>query len=88
MIGFQEKEGKKGLWETVIIKPAFVITKAGISPRDMFGWLLGDKRAIRVNELAAMMIDVALNGRAEETMQDNLAMVLRDRETLALMEET
>jgi hypothetical protein len=45
-----------------------------MSPRDMLGWALGSQRAVRVNELSALMIDLALNGSPEETMQDNLAM--------------
>lgn len=82
MIGFQKKEGNEGLWTTVIVRAGFVITASGISPRDMFGWMLGNKSAIRVNELAAMMVDVALNGSTEETMEDNPAMISRGREVL------
>lgn len=82
MISFQKKEGNEGLWTTIIVRAGFIVTASGISPRDMFGWMLGNKSAIRVNELAATMIDVALNGGAEETMQDNQAMILRGRVVL------
>jgi hypothetical protein len=82
MIGFQKKEGSQGLWETIIVKAGFVITESGMSPRDMLGWALGSQRAIRVNDLSALMIDLALNGSPEETMQDNLAMVLRGGDVL------
>ena len=50
------------------------------SPRDLVGWMFGTKRTIRVDELAAVLIDTAINGSKEETLQNNLGMVTRGRE--------
>jgi hypothetical protein len=84
MLGFAKKEGNEGLWETVIIKAGFVVSKEGRSPRDMFGWVLGSKNSIRVDELAAAMINIALNGSTEDTLQDCQAMVTRGRDALKI----
>jgi hypothetical protein len=51
----------------------------------MFGWVLGANKSIRVDELAAFMIDAAMNGREESTIQDNEAMVKKGEEVLAKM---
>lgn len=82
MLGFARQEGNEGLWETVIVKAGFVVSKEGRSPRDMMGWVLGTTKSIRVDELAAAMIDVAINGSKEDTLQDCQVMVTRGRETL------
>ena len=50
----------------------------------MLGWTLGSTKAIRMNALAATMIDAALNGFEEDTMQHNNAMVKREREVLQI----
>jgi hypothetical protein len=84
MLGFAEAEETKGLWETLIVKSGFVISDSS-SPRDMFGWVLGANKSIRVDELAAFMIDAAMNGREESTIQDNEAMVNKGEEVLAKM---
>ena len=77
MLGFAKKEETQGLWKTLIVKTGFVITKDGKSPRDMLGWMLGPTKAIRMNELAVTMIDAALNGFEEDTLQDNDATMRR-----------
>ena len=85
MLSFAKAEGNEGLWETVIVKAGFVMSKDGRSPRDMLGWVLGASRAITVDELAAAMIDVAINGSKDDTLQDCQAMVVRGREALKIL---
>jgi hypothetical protein len=82
MLGFATKEDTKGLWETLIVKSGFVISKDIKSPRDFMGWMMGTKSCLRVNELAAVMIDAALNGWKENTMQDVQTMGVKGREIL------
>jgi hypothetical protein len=66
----------------MIVKAGFVVSKEGRSPRDMLGWVLGSKSSIRVDELAAAMIDVASKASSEDTLQDCQALVMRGREAL------
>ncbi|KUJ20472.1 uncharacterized protein LY89DRAFT_715861 [Mollisia scopiformis] len=86
-----ERDQDKPLWfksemrkikETLIVKASFVIQKELKNPRDFMGWMLGAKACIRVDELAATMIDAALNGWKENTLQDNAAMAAKGREIL------
>jgi len=46
MLDFVTTEGTKGLWETLIVKPGFVISKDIRSPRDIMGWMMGMKACI------------------------------------------
>lgn len=82
MLSFAEKEETNGLWETVIVKAPFVIKKDITSPRDVFGWVMGSKSSIRVDELAAAMIDVAMNGSKDATLSDVEALVALGRAAL------
>ncbi len=82
MLGFATKEETKGLWETLIVKSGFVISKEIRSPRDFMGYMMGTKACVRVDELAATMIDAALNGWKENTLQDVPAMGAKGRELL------
>jgi len=82
MLCFASQELSKGLWETLIVKSGFVISKDIRSPRDLMGWMLGTKACVRVDELAATMIDAALDGWKEDTMQDVQAMGAKGREIL------
>ncbi|TVY14014.1 hypothetical protein LARI1_G008240 [Lachnellula arida] len=52
---FAENAETDGLCETVIVKAPFVIKKDLTSPRDVFSWMIGDRRSIRVDGLAAAM---------------------------------
>lgn len=81
MLGFGTKD-MEGLWETLIVKSGFVISKDIKSPRDFMGWMMGKKACLRVDELAATMIDAALNGWKENTLQDVDAMGFRGRQVL------
>jgi hypothetical protein len=85
MLAFATKDELKGLWETLVVKAGFVIQKDIKSPRDFMGWMMGNKACIKVDELAATMIDAALNGFKESTLSDNKAMVTRGREVLESM---
>jgi hypothetical protein len=82
MLGFATKEETKGLWETLIVKSGFVISKDIKSPRDFIGWMMGTKFCLRVDELAAAMVDAALSGWKENTLQDVQTMGARGREIL------
>ena len=82
MLSFAEKEETDGFWETVIVKAPFVIKKDITSPRDAFGWMMGNKRCIQVDELAAAMIDVAVNGSKDITLSDAEALVALGRAAL------
>lgn len=82
MLAFAMKPEIEGLWETLIVKAGFVIQKELRNPRDFLGWMLGSKSCIRVDELAANMIDAGSNGWKENTLQDNQLMVTRGRELL------
>jgi hypothetical protein len=81
MLAFAKKDELKSLWETLIVKASFVIQKNIKSPRDFMGWMMGSKVCIKVDELAATMIDAALNGFKENTLSDKV-MVTRGRELL------
>lgn len=82
MLGFATNSETEGFWKTLIVKAGFVIQKELKNPRDFMGWMLGAKACIRVDELAAVMIDAALNGWNEDTLQDNAAMVAKGRRIL------
>jgi hypothetical protein len=43
MLGFATKEEINNLWETLIVKSGFVISKDIKSPRDFMGWMMGTK---------------------------------------------
>lgn len=83
MLSLAKEERHAGFWETVIVKAGLVVSKEGRSPRDMLGWVLGDSKSIRVDELAAAMIDVAINGSKQDTL-DCQALVLMGREVLKI----
>lgn len=82
MLGFATISDTQGLWETLIVKSGFVVQKELRNPRDFIGWMLGNKACIRVDELAATMVDAGLNGWKENTLQDNQAMVVKGRALL------
>lgn len=82
MLGFTTNEKTKGMWETLIVKSGFVISRDIQTPRDFMGWMMGTKSCLRVDELAATMIDAGLNGWKETTLSDVQAMGARGREVL------
>jgi len=79
MLDLSKNEESKGLWQTLIAKSGFVITEDGLSPRDLMGWMLGNKKSIKVNELASGMIQYALYEDFEGTIQDNEDLVVKGR---------
>ncbi|KAH6678659.1 hypothetical protein B0J14DRAFT_535209 [Halenospora varia] len=81
MLSFSNQKAIEGLWSTLIVKSGFELR----SPRDIIDWLAGDQYTIRVNELAAFMIDAAINGweEGEDTVSSVKAMILKGREALS-----
>jgi hypothetical protein len=78
MMAFPKEAGCENLWETLIVKPA------GVLPKDSNGLLtcvMGSDLSIRVDELAASMIDTVLNGSMEQ-VQSNREMVTKGRKLL------
>jgi hypothetical protein len=61
MIAFAEQN--KDRWETYIVKPASVLLCQGDGLKSMFS-VFG---SVRVNELAAAMIDIVSHGSKEQT---------------------
>ena len=82
MIDFAKKEENRSLWETKIVKSGFVTSKDGSRLRDYVGWIFSRFGVIRVDELAASLIELAMNGSDEETLQNNQDMVDRGRQML------
>ncbi|KAF4633899.1 hypothetical protein G7Y89_g4214 [Cudoniella acicularis] len=84
MFSFTKKEETQGLWETLIVKSGFVIQKEVKSPRDFLGWMAGNKFTLRVDELAAFMIDASANGwgNSEDTMSDVFTISSKGRKAL------
>lgn len=77
--------GKEKLWSTLVVKAAFVVQPTLTSPRDLVGWLTGDKSSIKVDELAAAMIDAAVSGWGDDvamTWGDNKMVVDNGRKRL------
>jgi hypothetical protein len=56
-LAFAQEEGNRERWETCVVKPGGVLAKGGwvgvVLP-----WVLGSGWTIRVDELAAVMVDV------------------------------
>ncbi|KAJ7623168.1 hypothetical protein FB45DRAFT_97536 [Roridomyces roridus] len=68
----------KGSWETYIAKPGMVIKPANDGLKQMLTSPMGN---IRVDELAAAMIDIVANGNEEQTFL-NADLVAKGREVL------
>ena len=66
MLDVANEEWAKGKWETIVVKPGGVMGAWPI--RDMFlGNLTGSNIFVHRNELAATMVDVAVNGYDDGT---------------------
>jgi len=79
MIAFAEKaEFHNGLWSTFIVKPSLVLRKQ----HSLLPWFSCCAMGfVRVDELAAAMIDIARNG-SEERVAQNPEIVMRGRSVL------
>jgi hypothetical protein len=79
MIAFAEKtEIHNGLWSTFIVKPSMVLRKQN----SILPWFSCCAMGfVRVDELAAAMIDIARNG-SEEQVAQNPEIVMRGRSVL------
>ncbi|KAJ6591485.1 hypothetical protein DFH09DRAFT_974577 [Mycena vulgaris] len=65
LIAFAKEKVHEGRWETYIVKPAMVLHTQGDLLKRMGGYLLG---TVKVNELAAVMIEVVSNGNQEQIL--------------------
>ncbi|KAJ7116072.1 hypothetical protein C8R44DRAFT_628816 [Mycena epipterygia] len=63
----KQKEVHEGRWETYIVKPAMVLHTEGDVLKRLGGYLLG---TVKVDELAAVMIDIVSNGSNEQILQN------------------
>jgi hypothetical protein len=59
-LAFAQEEGNRERWETCVVKPGGVLAKRWVG--GVLPWVLGSGWAIRVDELAAVMVDVVVNG--------------------------
>ncbi|KAJ7504307.1 hypothetical protein B0H11DRAFT_2349828 [Mycena galericulata] len=66
IIAFAEEAENQGRWETYVAKPAMVLRAEGDILKHIGSSLLFG--TVRVNELAAAMIDVVTNGSKEQTL--------------------
>ena len=77
---FPAGEEIQGLWETFIVKPGGVLWKDSYIT-GLLGCVFGSNLSIRIDELAATMVDVAMNG-SEDPILLNRDIVLKGRELL------
>ncbi|MCJ1374559.1 hypothetical protein MMC20_005791 [Loxospora ochrophaea] len=73
-------EELQGLWETVVVKPGGVLAKDGYMT-GLLGCIVGSNLSIRIDELAATMIDVVRNG-SENPVLLNRVIAAKGRELL------
>ncbi|RDL41825.1 Uncharacterized protein BP5553_01804 [Venustampulla echinocandica] len=81
MLSFANKSETGGMWETLIVKAGFVTNVQPKGLRDVIGPRISS--SIRVDELAATLMDAAMNGREVDTIDDNMAMVEKGRALLS-----
>ncbi|KAJ7478701.1 hypothetical protein B0H11DRAFT_1864441 [Mycena galericulata] len=67
LLEFAQQEVNQGRWETYIVEPAMVLPKEGDVLRRLWGFLVG---SVKVEELAAVMIDVVSNGNKDKILQN------------------
>jgi hypothetical protein len=80
-------ENHQNLLRTFIVKPGGVVTRNMPAPGVIAGTLaaiLGGNWAIRVEELGAFMIYLAIDGQGEEPITETARMAAKGRELLAL----
>jgi hypothetical protein len=80
-LAFAQEEGNRERWETCVVKPGGVLAKGGWVS-GVLPWVLGSGCAIRLDESAAVMVNVAVNGLSE-TVLWNTEMVKKGKELLA-----
>lgn len=82
MLAYAKKLEMRNLWSTLVVKSGFVVQSTVQSPRDAMGLAMGSGKYIRVNELAAVMVDAALDSGVEngvDTLSDCGEMVTKGR---------
>ena len=73
MLTFPEEQQLADTLEVYVAKPAYVLADSGAASW-LGGRLMGSIWSIKVNELAAMLIDVGLNGHEKRILlQEDLA---------------
>ena len=77
---FPTGEEIQGFWETVIVKPGGVMAKDGYMI-GLLGCVLGSNVLIRIDELAATMVDVVMNG-SEDPILSSQVIAAKGRELL------
>jgi len=77
--GLPEKAQIQGKLETYVVRPLLVVPKDGI--KSWVSCVTGPSVSIQVGELAAAMVDAALNG-SETQIMDNAFLVSRGRNVL------
>jgi len=73
MMAFEREHSSS--WKSFIAKPGPVLPRKGLG---LVGWLLGTSLSIRVSELAAAMIDTAIQGNDSQVIL-NVALVTKGR---------
>ncbi|KAI1803736.1 hypothetical protein F4811DRAFT_315927 [Daldinia bambusicola] len=74
-------ESHATIWKTVIVKPGAVATKALIIP-GIIATVLGENLSVRVEELAAFMTYIAIDGQGEDSLIENVRIARKGRELL------
>jgi len=82
MLAFAKNPENQGLWEKLIVSSGFVIQKEVRRMRNVMGWMMGSKKTIRIDDLAAVTVDAAVKGFEEDTMSDCQAMIRKGRNLL------
>ncbi|CRG87013.1 nucleoside-diphosphate-sugar epimerase, putative [Talaromyces islandicus] len=80
-LAFADSHAK--IWETFILKPGGIMTKKMVSSgAGIIGAMMGDSWVVRIEELGAFMVQLAINAEGEESIIDNARIARRGRELL------
>ncbi|OTB12767.1 hypothetical protein K445DRAFT_304776 [Daldinia sp. EC12] len=69
------------IWKTFIVRPGAVATENLLIP-GIIAMVLGENLSVRVEELAAFMTYLAMDGRGEDSLIENTRIVRKGRELL------
>jgi len=78
LMKFTKDSGREEWWKTFIVKPYWVVLK---DTNGVFSLIVGANLSIRIQQLAAVMVDVALNGSQDRVFYNSM-MVEKARELL------
>jgi hypothetical protein len=82
VLAFAQELENRERWETCVVKPGAVVANKGWGSA-VLPWVLGSNCGIRVDELAAVMIETAVNGSGDQVVLGNAEMIERGRELVA-----